>query len=296
MDPVHRLLEGIIDYAGLFPPTAASMDQAVREYSRQRESGSAWMLAAFVVSAGRLDELASAAADLWVGRAWPLSVLLGADPFTDLDRVDAFVSRYGPAPGRGCASLQALEFRPATPQAIAPVVARAQPAEVFCELPWNEDLRPWLDALGPTGARAKIRCGGVTADLIPPVDRLAGFMRACHDAGVGLKFTAGLHHPVRSEHPLTYEADAPTAMMHGFLNVFVAAALLTAGDCPDPVLVAVLEETDGHAFQIEDSGVTWREHRVDVGTVAAARSGFARSFGSCSFTEPIEDLKQLGLP
>ena len=135
------------------------------------------------------------------------------------------------------------------------MVERAAAVEIFCELPWNEDLRPWLAALAPTGARAKIRCGGVTPDLIPPVDRVAEFLRACHRAGVAAKFTAGLHHPVRSVHPLTYEPDAPLAAMHGFLNVFVAAALVASGDCPDLVLLAVLEETDPSAFRVGDGGV-----------------------------------------
>ena len=56
MDPVRQLLHGIVDYAGLFPPTAAPMDEAVAEFARQRRSGKEWMLAAFVVPVSRLAE------------------------------------------------------------------------------------------------------------------------------------------------------------------------------------------------------------------------------------------------
>ena len=88
--------------------------------------------------------------------------------------------------------------------------------------------------------------------------------------------------------------------MHGFLNVFVAAALareLVLHGYPDPeaqaTIAAVLDEPDPHAFAWDDDGVTWREHRVDVAELTAMRQQAARSFGSCSFEEPIADLRQL---
>jgi hypothetical protein len=68
--------------------------------------------------------------------------------------------------------------------------------------------------------------------------------------------------------------------MYGFLNVFIAAALARKGVKPlEPVL---LEETfDDHGLTAED--------------FAATRRGLAVSFGSCSFEEPVEDLKKLHL-
>lgn len=291
MDSARSLLHEIVDYAGLFPPTAAPMAAAVEEYAGQRRTGEAWMLASFVVGAARLDEFAGAATRWWEGQTWPLSVLLGADPLADLDRLEGFLDRH-----RDRVELRALEFRPAAPESIPAVVRRAGSTEVFCELPWDADLDPWLASLAPTGARAKIRCGGVTPELIPPVGRVAAFLRACHEADVGLKFTAGLHHPVRSVHPLTYEPDSPRAMMHGFLNVFLAAALVDRGDCPESTLQAVLEETDPAAFRIESDAVAWRDQRLEADALSTARARFARSFGSCSFAEPVRDLQHLGLP
>jgi hypothetical protein len=293
MDAARTLLSGIVDYAGLFPPASATMEQAVAEYARQRESGGSWMLAAFVVPVVRLGEFADAAdGPLAASQGpWPLSVLVGADYREELDALAKWVRDQ--APGR--VGVAALEHRPATPEAVADVASRAAGVELFLELPWDADLRPWVEAVRAAGARAKIRCGGVTPDLIPPVDRVAEFLRVCSDAGVGLKFTAGLHHPVRSVHPLTYEADAPTAMMHGFLNVFVAAGLLASGGLSDLDLLAVLEETDSGAFRVGPDGVAWREREVPASGLDSARRSFARSFGSCSFAEPVEDLQQLGM-
>ena len=62
MAPVRPLLQGIVDYAGLFPPTSAPMAEAVAEYARQLRSEERWMLAAFVVPVSRLAEFGEAAA------------------------------------------------------------------------------------------------------------------------------------------------------------------------------------------------------------------------------------------
>lgn len=137
------------------------------------------------------------------------------------------------------------------------------------------------------GLRAKIRTGGVTADAFPAIERVAAFIRECRAEGVAFKATAGLHHPLRCVKPLTYEPNAATGTMHGFLNVFLAAAM--AGDEE-----AILAETDPRAFSFDDDGAVWRDRRVSTDDLARMRRDFAISFGSCSFEEPIADLQQLG--
>ena len=51
------------------------------------------------------------------------------------------------------------------------------------------------------------------------------FIRRCIEADVRFKATAGLHHPLRAEFPLTYDAGAPVGAMFGYLNVFLAAGI-----------------------------------------------------------------------
>jgi hypothetical protein len=75
--------------------------------------------------------------------------------------------------------------------------------------------------------------------------------------------------------------------MHGFLNVFIAAALLEHAD-------AILAEGDPRAFAFEDDALSWRGHKVTTEEVAWTRRTFATSFGSCSFEEPVGDLIELG--
>jgi hypothetical protein len=164
------------------------------------------------------------------------------------------------------------------------VVRAARP--VYCEIPVGE-----LDEAKRAGCFAKVRTGGVKREAIPTVAEVAAFLRACADRRLAFKATAGLHHPVRSEQPLTYEPGAPRAVMHGFLNVFLAAALAWHGDRE---LEPVLAETDPAAFRF-DERAWWRDRSLDAALVREAREQFTHAFGSCSFAEPVRDLVALGL-
>jgi hypothetical protein len=150
---------------------------------------------------------------------------------------------------------------------------------------------------------AKMRTGGITPAAIPSPEQVAGFIWDCARARVPFKATAGLHHPVRGMHRLTYAAGSPSAVMHGFLNVFVAAAVawsladergtaLSAG--PPPEVLAIVEERDPACFAVLADRIRWRDRVVSAETIRRARSDFSRSFGSCSFDEPVSDLNALG--
>src|SRR5581483_2364186 len=54
---LRALLDGLIDYAGLFPPAALSADAAVANYQRDRSGEHAWMLRWFVVGAAELPHV-----------------------------------------------------------------------------------------------------------------------------------------------------------------------------------------------------------------------------------------------
>jgi hypothetical protein len=83
--------------------------------------------------------------------------------------------------------------------------------------------------------------------------------------------------------------------MHGFVNLFAAAALARVADLDEAGIASILAEEDPTAFRFEDEALSWREHRVPADGIRAARRTFAVSFGSCSFDEPREDLTALGL-
>jgi hypothetical protein len=164
------------------------------------------------------------------------------------------------------------------------VVAAARPT--YCEVPPDQ-----LDEVQRAKCLAKMGTGGVKPEAIPSVAEVAAFILACADRRLAFKATAGLHHPVRAEHALTYEPDAPRAVMHGFLNVFLAACFAWHGDRH---IEPILAETDPGAFRF-DERARWRNRSLEADQVRDARTHFAHAFGSCSFEEPVRDLEALGL-
>jgi hypothetical protein len=194
----------------------------------------------------------------------------------------------------GRAVVDAVEVRAASAEdADASLEALPSGLTAFVEVSLGDDLGGVLSTLRRRGARAKVRTGGVVPDAIPDPADLARFIAACAAAFVPWKATAGLHHPIRAERALTYEPGAPWALMHGFLNVFAAAAFAGAGATAAD-LEAVLREEEAAAFHLVDDALSWRRLRASTDELARSRRDLASSFGSCSFAEPVADLRALG--
>ena len=128
----------------------------------------------------------------------------------------------------------------------------------------------FVEALARSGGRLKVRCG----PQVPSIDALAATIRDCREHSLPFKATAGLHHAVRQQG------------QYGFVNLLAASAF---GDEE-----AVLAEEDEGAFAIEDDAFRWRDRTASVAEVERARELFV-AFGSCSFDEPVDDLRRLGL-
>lgn len=294
---LRALLHGLIDYAGLFPPARLDMQSAVANYARYLEGNRAWMLGRFVVPSSRLEEFEGAAAALLPKvrdvEPWALA-LLGEDPVHDAEQIFAFNERHAKtAVGRSV--IDTLEVKAGTVSELEQRVRAAPPGvAVYVEIPIASDPSDLLAALGNLEGRAKIRTGGITEEATPPVRDVARFIRIARDQGVPFKATAGLHHPLRGRYPLTYEPGAPSGTMYGFLNVFVAALVADAGGGLAE-LEAVLSETDPGRFRFDDRGITWGAHHAPLEDVERLRSRVAISFGSCSFTEPADELELIGI-
>ncbi len=305
---IRTLMAGLIDYAGLFPPASLSMAKAVEQYASHLRTEEAWMLGTFICPAARLREFSEAASVLLPGthgtsgyremvdaEPWRLSALIGDDPRQDLETIHDFNDHHG-VEDHGLASVVAVEIKANKADDIDQALdALPEHLYPYFELPLDRDCRGLIAALAGEQAAAKARCGGVTPNLIPPVSQVAAFITTCVQGGVPFKATAGLHHPVRREYPLTYAPDAPRGVMHGFLNVFVGAALARANLVDQATLEQILSDTDPTSFQFDESGVAWKNRALDLTRLAQARESFALSYGSCSFDEPVEDLRTLGL-
>jgi hypothetical protein len=243
------------------------------------------------VSAGRLGELEETIADgpRPEEQPWHLSVLVGQDRATDLSVIAALQQRVSsPPPIR----IDAIELRAEAARTINDTMpAVPDGLEVYFELPIERDPAELLLILRRLGGRAKVRTGGVTSDAFPSTGHLARFIQACIRANVPFKATAGLHHPLRAEYRLTYEEHSAKGIMFGFVNLFLAAALVRRG-ISEADTCRILEESSPEAFRVEDGAISWRDYRLSTDELDRGRESLV-SFGSCSFTEPIAELQAL---
>jgi hypothetical protein len=289
---VRTLLSGIVDYAGLFPPSTVSIDEAVANYAAYRSGPHAWMLGRFVLPVARLVEFLSAAETrLTTGDAWRLSAVAGEDINATIREVKLFNMA-----NRGRAVCDTVEVKANTVSKIENTVA-ALPDDLtaFFEISMGGNFADLISTLSIKRQRAKLRTGGIVREDFPPSREVIRFVRTCMAANVPFKATAGLHHPLRCFRPLTYAADSPKGTMHGFLNVLLMTAFARES-YRVALLEELMEEEFDEAFVFHQDSVAWRgEHVLTAGHLEYLRKKGMMSFGSCSFTEPVEDLQGLGL-
>jgi hypothetical protein len=290
--PVRALLEGLIDYAGLFPPAGLPMTETVINYAAYQRRPDAWALGRLVVPAGRLEEFEVALADLSdaerLGTRWPLTALVGPDWQSSMTLVRQFNERHV----HGGPQVQAVEGRTTS---VADIHALARAADTgyerYCELPLEGPLDDLVIAVRDAGARAKVRAGGVTAAEFPAPELLLEFLRVCALARVPFKATAGLHHLLRGPAPLTYSADSATATMYGYLNLLLAAAVFWAGR-PEAEARRLLVAMDAEGLDLHgDRLVRLSGVALSVDEIRRARQEFVLAIGSCSFTEPLSEIQ-----
>jgi hypothetical protein len=129
----------------------------------------------------------------------------------------------------------------------------------------------------------------VEASAFPASEKIAFAIKSCRDFEIPMKCTAGLHHPIR------HYNDGVKTKMHGFINVFSAGILNVCFNLSEVVITEILEDEDAEDFHFSESSFGWKEYHVLASLVQEAREQFLISYGSCSFDEPVEDLKKLNL-
>jgi len=297
---IHALMARLIDYAGLFPPAKLDMASTVRNYGDYLVAPDAWMLGRLIVPVARLDEFEVAAITSLRQSAmdesgpWQISALTApagsAELESDLERIAAFNEQHEDDEA-GLALIETIELKADSVAAVESAMEQiAGGLRPFFEIAIaGTDPRDMIVSMTAGDCGAKVRTGGVTADLYPSTASLARFIHACAAANVPFKATAGMHHPLR------HRSDTVGADEHGFLNVFLAACLALTDELRVDDVQALLEERSLDAFDVSDEAIEWRGHRLSDDSIEDVREEFAISFGSCKFDEPRQDLRELGL-
>ncbi|MEJ7758681.1 MAG: hypothetical protein WKF55_03700 [Gemmatimonadaceae bacterium] len=298
MTALRAFLSEMIDYAGLFPPAGLSMSEAVKNYSEYLTGADSDLLGRFVVPADRIDEFADAAMNFLPrserATPWRVSAIARGDLAAVKKDLLEFNCSHWSGSDLGHAVIDSVEIAVNGETEIESAAMTVSGAfETFLEIPATLDPSSLIHAIGRSGARAKIRTGGVVSEAFPNAAAVVRFITACNAQGVRFKATAGLHHPLRASYALTYDAGSPTAPMFGYLNVFLASAFVHVG-FPETTVTEVLEEGDSRTMTFDDHGVEWRGHRISREQLSATRNELARSFGSCSFHDPVAEARQLG--
>ena len=139
--------------------------------------------------------------------------------------------------------------------------------EAYVELPLGDGLEEQVAALAERGLRAKVRCGGAE---VPSAGALGRFLGLCREAGVPFKATAGLHHPLAAEG------------RHGFLSVLAACAFEDEAALTGDV-------------RLTPEVLVWQGRTAAADELERVRREQLVAVGSCSFFEPLDELKELGI-
>jgi hypothetical protein len=271
------LMQGLIDYAGLFPPARLDLEDAFCRYQAYREGDESRILGRFVCPASKLGELAALVGD----KGTTVAVVGSGGEWASALEGDArWMSEFEDRAPQ--ASIAAYETR-LPPDGRIESVLRDLGAfcqvDAFLELPLDDDLPDRLSALAENGhVLAKARAGG---DSVPSKESLAGFLHGCVSLDLPFKLTAGLHHLFASPE------------RHGLLNVLGAVALALAEDLSKRQLGEILA-SDRRLWKLGDGKIGFEDYEADVDDAAFARDLF-RSVGSCSVDEPMEELRALNL-
>jgi len=273
------MLEGLIDYAGLYPPASLDMQTTVNNWSMNLASEDKWMLARLIIPVNRLDEFMEAGRRLLPKpdqEPWQLSVLLpeaSSNSFAEEAQhvVDFNMSSCG-------AIANVVEFKAtSTAEIDAALSCLHDDLFPFIELRIDQDPRGLVAALAGSIAGAKVRTGGVTEDLYPSAEDLALFIHCCAISKLQFKATAGMHHPCRNYN------ESVGVHEFGFLAVLFATAVARYEDATVDRIADILRSDSIDMESCTDQ------------MLEKVRAELFCSFGSCSFDDPRSDLQAMGL-
>jgi hypothetical protein len=288
---VTRAMFGrLFDFAGLFPPAGQSMPEAIATFARHQQEPFAWMLNRFVLPANRIQEFVDGV-QAWQAASspskqavrWPLSILS-----TNWSTDEAAVRQTIASAPALAASMEIESVEQKS------MMAEPSTLPIYVELPVDANLEQNLEQVKKSGGLAKLRSGGLTPAEFPSSSSVVRFLSGVQTQQMGMKATAGLHHPSPAMRPASQKPDALVCPMHGFVPFILAACVLERTPSDLELARQILEDQDTRHIAFHETQVHYRDQVFQVAEVEAVRSHRFHAIGSCSFEEPIADLLELG--
>lgn len=254
---LERLTDGLVDYAGTFPPEALTPEAALAEFRAHLQSPERRLVRALAWPASRLELLTTSGLQCEVtaigggGENWDAARILDAEALTqfarELPEGISLMAYECALPGDRPAEEALRSLSGFTGVEVYVEVADAEVLPLLSERDW---------------ASAKMRTAGVNAGV------LAAFLHGCVSLELPFKLTAGLHAPYTDEHGV------------GFLNVLAATALALADDLTPAEIESVLRLPNG----------TWRALAAEEAEDARA---LFDAIGSCSLRDISNGLEKV---
>ena len=296
---LRSLLSRSIDYAGMFPPCDLELEPALKNQAQYVRMPDSWMLSTFVLPVAKFSDAAALVSQFDKQHPLRISALAAktenAKDFLNELKNAAEVIRSFQKQHVDLVSVVQLEMF--LPSDVDPAKLNETTGllgdlklQTFWETP-AESAEQTIALLAHAKQPAfgyKLRTGGITADAFPNSVQISRAILASTKHHVPIKFTAGLHHPIRQFR------DEVKTEMHGFLNVLGAGVLSAEHHWGETQMIEMLEHQQADDFEFHDTVFAWRDWEVTLDRIKARRK-FVTSFGSCSFDEPREDLSALNL-
>lgn len=277
----RSLFRALVDDAAVFPPGNAPVPRAWEEHLRLRRGGYADLLGPLLVGTGHAAELGQVAGG--DGDEAPVEVAVVSRPGADVDDLLATVKLL-----RGVAAVRvgsvetALDLAGSWRRALSlgvPVAVEVDRDSTNLPRALDEVRTAATDL--PVTVLAKLRTQATPQQPVPSPSELAAFLLGADARELPVKLTGGLHHAVARRGD-----DGGTLDRHGVLNVLAALAAVDDG-ADEQALVETLADED--TDRLVDVVVG-----LDEPAVVRVRSRF-RSFGCCGVTDPLDELRDLGL-
>ena len=299
---LQHFLDKLIDYAGLFPPAKLEIQPSLKNYAEHIHSTDRWIMSQFIIPVSRLHAIPSDVMEKY-SEVFPLSLsLISPDICNEIDIATQILEKY-----------ENLTIFTGHESRISVLSTFSQHLLDIHQLRKNQNLdfvsfyevEPsdnWVSQMNEavskisifnaeyeTNIGFKLRCGGVEAYMFPSAEDIAHAILACREAGVPMKFTAGLHHPVR------HYSESVKTKMYGFFNIFIGGMIAHKFSLGIDTIITALLDDNPENFTFDENGLSWKKYSISNFEIQKYRQESFISYGSCSFDEPREDLQKLGL-
>lgn len=316
---IKSFCSGIIDYAGLFPPAKLDLNIAFENYIKYKNSSNANMLSRFIIPSTMLTELENLITEKFNNeKEILLSVIIDSGKYEEnffinfenaLSNIYQFSIKFSNSvnadlleikvPGE-VLSIHKESYLSDFIDKLSESISNKLSKDTFFFIEgnldgdWKNIIKKLINGiyhhnLNNYNAGFKLRTGGIKPEMFPSSEQIAYAIKECIDRNVKMKCTAGLHHPFRH-----YDYELRT-FMHGFINVFSAGLIAYRHNLSMNGMNEIINDENGNDFVFSMNCFSWKDWKICIEEIELARSNLMISFGSCSFDEPVDDLKKLKL-